>query len=314
MLILKSCVSPLTCFKIFYKWPKTLQIMSNGEFEDTINDIDFESSDEKGRQEIYVEYLKSHEIRHQPQRVEFLFLFSSLLESKIRFQIKKEFNTKIIKYFDELPTLILRCKPHRRIKLTYSPFTNKNLKRHLQKNPTDLGKFIVESYTYNSADSIFSALSDFALVEHYGEFNQKKKTFDLQNEQIKDFFDQRNPTVHDLVDSKIDDITHIQNNLEDIFLDIISMVSRALIIRGITIDNLQTSEKDHIIISQSQWLKTILEDLEKVENEPFQKMPKRSWFYSEYFNVNDSRAKVARDQLKSGIEIIQKKLEASKNV
>ena len=84
MLILKSCIIPSVCFKIFYKWDGTLQIMSSGDFEDLIQNIEKKDAALVKKQDDYVEYLKNKPLCSPPEQAEFCIMFVGLLESKIK--------------------------------------------------------------------------------------------------------------------------------------------------------------------------------------------------------------------------------------
>jgi hypothetical protein len=298
MLILKNYVSPVTCFKIFYKWPKVLQIMSNGDFEDTINDIEKESATILLKQEVYVEFLKKHKIRSDPEKAEFCILFGSLLESKIKSKIKREINNDCITYFREFPTLIIRSNPH--LYLLDDPFKidddaepkNNNNKEYeflnfeslsvellnlletmrFESREINLGEFISKCWTYNSKNGIHNMLSDFALVEHYRDL-KNDAGLDLGDCKVREFIQQRNPTAHDVVESKIENTDFVQDNLRCIFNDIIFMISKALQVRRISIDDIRSAKINHIEL-QSKWLKKISCDLKN------NKRPKHWWKYS----------------------------------
>lgn len=270
-------------------------------FEDVVNDIETESSTNIYVQNVCMRHLKFHKTISHPEKAEFLMLFGALLEYKIKYKIKKEIDTKILNYWDELPTLITRGKPHGGYSWHADPFKNKKFRKYLRNSTPSLAEFIIKCFTYNSSDSIFRMLSDFALVEDFDKFNKTKRNFDLQNCTIKDFFDQRNFIVHELIDTEINNVDDVKNNLDDIYLDILEMISRALKVRGITIDNLQSSEKDDIITFQLNWLKKILYDLNNYDSN--ESLPKE--YFSLFSNKNNE---FARNELKSTVKKIMKKV------
>ena len=279
--------------------------MSNGDFANPINDIDNEHADTVYIQNVCLDHLKFHKIKSHPEKAEFLMLFGGLLESKIKYKIKKEISSGIPDYWDEFSTLITRCKPFGKFDHWYydNPFEYENIKQDLQNSTPNLAQFIVERFTYNNPDTIFRIISDFALVEDYKEFNQITKPFDLQNSRIEKYIEQRNDAVHDVVNAKICDTDYVQNYLDKIYEDILDMISRALKIREITNKNLKSSEKDHIIKCQSDWLKKILNDLDSYsENKP---LPRETKYYH-LFN----KQKSAREELKNCVKVkmIQKKI------
>jgi hypothetical protein len=279
--------------------------MSPDDFETPNNEIDHKNSDTVYIQNICLDHLKFHKIKSHPEKAEFLMLFGGLLESKIKFKIKKEISLGIPDYWDELPTLMTRCKPHPTFdKWGNNVFENKDTRVYLQNSTPDLAQFIVERFTYNNPFNILRMISDFALVEDYKEFNQITRPFDLQNSRIEKFIDQRNNIVHDVVNTKIDDADYAQNNLDDIYEDILDMISRALKIRAITNDNLKSPEKDRVITFQSDWLKKILHDLDHYsENNP---LPKDT----QYYRLFQTKS-IARKELKNCVNAkrIQKKIE-----
>jgi len=297
--------------------------MNSEDFEGTNNDIDNESTDYVYIHNVFLKYLKSHGIKSPPEKAEFLMLFGGLLESKIKFKIKKEISLGIPDYWDELPTLMTRCKPFPKFDDWFydNPFEYEEIRKYLQNSTPDLAQFIVERFTYNNSFSILRMISDFALVEDYKEFNQITRQFDLQNPRIKKFIDQRNNIVHDVVNTKIDDADYAKNNLDDIYEDILDMISRALKIRAITNDNLKSSEKDHVLEFQSCWLKKILHDLDHYEHNSRQNRYEHNLLRKErekylksakyYHLFYDDTGESARKELKNCVNVkrIQKKIE-----
>ena len=281
-------------------------------FENLSNNIDVQSPN-VSKEVICFDYLKNHKILTHPEKAEFLMLFGALLESKIKSRIKREINQKVISYRDEIPTLITRCRPHKEFlkKVGNHPYENYDLRLDLQNSTRNLAEFIVDCFTYNSSGSIYRVLSDFALLENYGCCEIiSARPFDLQNCIIREFFDQRNDVVHDIISKEIDDVDYVQNNLENVYSDILSMISRAFQIRGITIDNLESPEKDDIVKFQLNWVNKILNDLKNIDSIHY--LPSGKWGYANLFNHPNN--KKARKDLKLKIKEIKKKLEASKNV
>ncbi len=282
--------------------------------ENPSNNID-DQAPNVSKEVVCFDYLKNHKILTHPEKAEFLMLFGALLESKIKSKIKKEINQKVISYRNEIPTLITRCRPHKQFlkKVGNHPYENYDLLVDLQNSTRNLAEFIVDCFTYNSSSSIYRVLSDFALLENYRcceLMNFSERPFDLQNCIIREFFDQRNDVVHDVISKEIDNVDYVQNNLENVYSDILSMISRALQIRGITIDNLESPEKNDIVKFQSNWVNKILNDLENFDSTNY--LPSGQWGYAQLFNHPHN--KKARKDLKLKIKEIKKKLEASKNV
>ena len=80
-------------------------------------------SDIIDKQTKFFNHLKNHKIKSPPDKAEFIILFGSLLESKIRNKIIKEINSHPITYLNELPTLIVRSTPYDGIdKNSYNSF------------------------------------------------------------------------------------------------------------------------------------------------------------------------------------------------
>jgi hypothetical protein len=281
--------------------------MNPNDFENPNNEIDNENAETVYVQNICLDHLKSHKIKSHPEKAEFLMLFGGLLESKIKFKIKKEISLGIPDYWDEFPTLITRSKPFKKFDDWFydNPFEYEETRKYLQNSTPSLAQFIVERFTYNNPFTIFLMISDFALVEDYKEFNQIKRQFDLQNPRIEKFIDQRNDAVHDIVNVKIcdADVDYVQSYLEKIYEDILDMISRALKIRAITNDNLKSSEKDYVIKFQSEWFKKILYDLDHCYED--YKLPKKTKYYH-LFNEKE----IARKELKECVKakMIQKKM------
>ena len=294
VLILKSHLPSVTCFKIFYKCQNELQSVTDS-FENIINDIEDQSTN-VGKEQVLLHHLKYHKIHYLPEKAEFLVLWASLLESKIKSRIIEEINKDVTGYFFEFPTLITRSKPHSKFKK--NPFYENSIKI----STPSLGEFISKCFTYNSSDSIFKMLSDFALVERYETLGDTIRKNDLKNEEIRSFFDRRNNIIHELVDAEEINIPYfIRDDLDAVYEDILSMISRALKVRKITATYIESPEKNDTIKFQLDWLTRISSDLTRTS------LPHN---YSEWFSENS----FAMDELKSKVEKIKKKLEEIQNI
>ncbi|MDC0036424.1 hypothetical protein OAI97_03010 [Nitrosopumilus sp.] len=289
--------------------------MNNGSFEDTINDIENESKDVILKQQVYFDHLANHKISSDPEKAEFLMLFGSLLESKIKNKIKMELNRDCLTYFLEFPTLITRSSPHKKFK-DDDPFLKNDSEQNdpyavvlesisAKISGSSLGEFISNCFTYNSPSSIFKMLSDFALVEYYYNLNHEEQ-FDLQNRGVKKFLVQRNNSSHNLLDTKISDTYFIKENLDKILEHIVLMISTALQVRRTSIDHIQSSKNSEDIEKQLDWLKRILFDHKKNHMDG-----EAQWKYSEWFSTDPAHN--SRVALEKTVECLKKKLEEEAN-
>ena len=320
MLISKNYLPSANCFKIYYKCNEELDIMG---FEDHYNPEN--ESDIIHKQTKFFIHLKNHNIKSSPNKAEFIILFGSLLESKIRNKIIKEINSHPISYLDELPTLIVRSKPYDRIeKNSYNPSEqlsslishNERVEEeaiesqwsHLIESikklpPISLGEFVSKCYSYNSPGPIFKMLSDFALFENWEKNNPKKRNFDLHDEQLTMYLLQRNNVVHELLNAEINNTEYIKQNLENILKSIVSMVETALEVRRISIDTFKSAEKTNVDF-QLSWLKKIKGDCNKNKMKNWNKHG-----YSKLFTTETTVNK-----LDSESEYLIKKLGGDSNV
>jgi len=296
--------------------------MSNGDFESPINDIEKESAKLVLEQNVYLEHLAFHRINTDPTRAEFLILFGSLLESKIKNKIKTELNSKYIPYFLEFPTLITRSNPHILFK-GENPFLKDDggqTSNHVtilesissKTSESSLGEFVSNCFTYNSPNSIFKMLSDFALVEKYSN-THKWLGFDLVNRRVNNFIKQRNDLIHNLLDrelsdkeieSELEEFKFIKINLKKILEQIVLMVPAALKVRRTSIDGIKSSKDDEEIKAQLDWLKIILDDYEK----EYARKDGAYRIYSEWFSGTQGSF-----ALKYTAECLKKKLEEGSN-
>jgi hypothetical protein len=322
MLILKSCIIPSVCFKIFYKWDGTLQIMSSGDFEDLIQNIEKKDAALVKKQDDYVEYLKNKPLCSPPEQAEFCIMFVGLLESKIKSKIKREINKKCTTYFNEFTSLIVRSNPHSFLledplttnsKDQLYPIEILNLVKieGMEKFDINLGEFISLCWTYNSRNTIENMLSDLALVERFRYLELDGK-LDLGNDLISEFIKQRNSTTHDVVQSEIRNAGFIQDKLREILDDMVLMITNALEVRRTTIDNFKSSKAEHVDL-QMKWLSTILEDIESNSRE------KHRWNYSQWFKPASANSKPSQKQkqnikkLKDDVDNIIVKIGESSN-
>jgi len=308
VLILKSFVSLVTCFKIYYPWEGKLSIMS---FEDPHNP-EIQSGIVK-KQMQYVRHLRNHGIETPPEKAEFLMLFCALLESKIKSKIITEINNPsfVLTYLDELSTLITRSDPfepfYKDMKNIFSENndTEKDLFVELNKKFSEksLGEVVSLCNTYNSPNRIFTMLSDFALFKFWNQDNPNPGEFDLHNDKIFDFINSRNLSVHDLVNSEIDNVKLIKNNLDEILTGIVGMIKIALEVRRKSIDNIQSANRENVK-KQLSWLKQISEETrpDRTLNQKF--------YYSPWFK-KDPNAKIS---LREETNRLIKKLEGDPNV
>jgi hypothetical protein len=296
--------------------------MNPNDFENSINEIEHEDKNLVANQQVYLNHLVHHSIKSDPTRVEFLMLFGALLESKIKRKIKAELNSNCITYYLEFPTLITRSKPHN-IYADDNPFLDNSTEQPAYErilesinnkiSESSLGEFVVNCFTYNSHNSIFKMLNDFALVENYFEIH-KWSGFDLKNRCIRNFLKRRNDLTHNLLDrestkkekeEEMQEFEFIKKNLIKILEQIVLMVPAALKVRRASIDDIASSKDSKEVNAQLHWLEKIVRDYEnnyEVKDGEYR-------IYSKWFSTNHGKF-----ALKHYAKRLKKKLEEGSNV
>ncbi len=237
-----SCLN--TYLNIFYKREIYLEIM----------DITGATSPKDPKAQVenliqyYVNFLKRQELddeaEHVGERYTFVNLTVSLLEVLIKLRIEHHIEFNWTNYKSTWRTLSLKPK------YTGELLHEKKLSKPSGNGPEHISRVISHSFSYQSLDALNYVLNNLSLIENFFDYYLektfiKKPTFNKKL--IEKLLNLRNNSTHDLRDYKISkdyEIKEIQQDLDNVILDILNIVTKSFDARNILFKKKITDKSD----------------------------------------------------------------------